>query len=220
MIFPVDGLDVFFPYDFVYREQYTYMLELKRALDAQGDAVRDRVGLALVEVEALAQRVALAVEHCELDAVKEGESEGDALPDAAGDGERDREGLTVTLRVPVDEPHTEGDALGDCDAHSETVPVSDAVGDCEALAQAVAEPVPQLECDCDGDSETDGEEDCEALAVPPACDAVVVSVPLRDTTEAEGVADCPWAWPRAHHWTPLGSGCGSGCQVGHIKCLM
>ena len=158
--------------------------------DAQGDAVLDRVGLALVEVDALAQRVALAVVQCELDAVEEGESEGDALADAAGDGERDREGLTVTLRVPVDEPHTEGDALVDRDADSDTVPVSDAVGDCETLAQAVAEPVPQLVCVCDGDSETDGEEDCEALPVPPACDAVAVSVPLRDTTEAEGVADC------------------------------
>jgi DNA excision repair protein ERCC-2 len=39
MRFPVDGLDVFFPYDFVYREQYQYMVELKRALDAKGDAL-------------------------------------------------------------------------------------------------------------------------------------------------------------------------------------
>jgi DNA excision repair protein ERCC-2 len=39
MRFPVDGLDVFFPYDFVYREQYAYMCELKRALDAKGDAL-------------------------------------------------------------------------------------------------------------------------------------------------------------------------------------
>ena len=39
MRFLVDGLEVFFPYDLVYREQYQYMLELKRALDAKGDAI-------------------------------------------------------------------------------------------------------------------------------------------------------------------------------------
>ncbi|XP_066589764.1 general transcription and DNA repair factor IIH helicase subunit XPD isoform X1 [Prorops nasuta] len=32
----VDGLIVFFPYDYIYPEQYAYMLELKRALDAKG----------------------------------------------------------------------------------------------------------------------------------------------------------------------------------------
>ena len=32
----LDGLEVFFPYDFMYKEQYTYMLELKRTLDAKG----------------------------------------------------------------------------------------------------------------------------------------------------------------------------------------
>ncbi len=32
----MDGLDLFFPYDFLYEEQYNYMLELKRALDAKG----------------------------------------------------------------------------------------------------------------------------------------------------------------------------------------
>jgi DNA excision repair protein ERCC-2 len=35
----IEELEVFFPYDFVYREQHEYMLELKRALDAQGDAL-------------------------------------------------------------------------------------------------------------------------------------------------------------------------------------
>ena len=39
MRFLVDGLEVFFPYDMVYREQYQYMLELKRALDVKGDAI-------------------------------------------------------------------------------------------------------------------------------------------------------------------------------------
>ncbi|XP_071799505.1 general transcription and DNA repair factor IIH helicase subunit XPD-like [Asterias amurensis] len=35
----VDGLLVYFPYDYIYPEQYTYMLELKRALDAKGHCV-------------------------------------------------------------------------------------------------------------------------------------------------------------------------------------
>lgn len=32
----VDGLIVYFPYDYIYPEQYAYMCELKRALDAKG----------------------------------------------------------------------------------------------------------------------------------------------------------------------------------------
>ncbi|GLH11507.1 Regulator of telomere elongation helicase 1 homolog [Gryllus bimaculatus] len=32
----VDGLLVYFPYDYIYPEQYAYMLELKRAIDAKG----------------------------------------------------------------------------------------------------------------------------------------------------------------------------------------
>ncbi|XP_063223266.1 general transcription and DNA repair factor IIH helicase subunit XPD [Bacillus rossius redtenbacheri] len=36
MKFAVDGLLVYFPYDYIYPEQYAYMLELKRALDARG----------------------------------------------------------------------------------------------------------------------------------------------------------------------------------------
>jgi DNA excision repair protein ERCC-2 len=39
MRFLLDGLEVFFPYDYVYKEQYQYMLELKRSLDAKGDAI-------------------------------------------------------------------------------------------------------------------------------------------------------------------------------------
>ncbi len=31
----VDGLPVLFPYDYIYPEQYSYMLELKRTLDAK-----------------------------------------------------------------------------------------------------------------------------------------------------------------------------------------
>ena len=32
----VDGLLVYFPYDYIYPEQFSYMLELKRSLDARG----------------------------------------------------------------------------------------------------------------------------------------------------------------------------------------
>ena len=31
----IDGLLVYFPYEYIYPEQYSYMLELKRTLDAQ-----------------------------------------------------------------------------------------------------------------------------------------------------------------------------------------
>ena len=36
MQFKLEGLEVFFPYEYIYPEQYRYMLELKRALDAKG----------------------------------------------------------------------------------------------------------------------------------------------------------------------------------------
>ena len=36
MKFVLDGLTVYFPYEYIYPEQYQYMLELKRALDAKG----------------------------------------------------------------------------------------------------------------------------------------------------------------------------------------
>ncbi|KAH9368465.1 hypothetical protein HPB48_012605 [Haemaphysalis longicornis] len=35
----VDGLPVFFPYDYIYPEQYAYMLQLKQCLDAKGHGV-------------------------------------------------------------------------------------------------------------------------------------------------------------------------------------
>ena len=38
MRFELDGLTVYFPYEYIYPEQYRYMLELKRALDARGHA--------------------------------------------------------------------------------------------------------------------------------------------------------------------------------------
>uniref|UniRef100_A0A061RL20 DNA 5'-3' helicase n=1 Tax=Tetraselmis sp. GSL018 TaxID=582737 RepID=A0A061RL20_9CHLO len=36
MKFSLEGLTVYFPYEYIYPEQYRYMLELKRALDAKG----------------------------------------------------------------------------------------------------------------------------------------------------------------------------------------
>ena len=36
MKFQLEGLTVYFPYEFIYPEQYQYMLELKHALDAKG----------------------------------------------------------------------------------------------------------------------------------------------------------------------------------------
>jgi DNA excision repair protein ERCC-2 len=39
MRFNLDGLEVFFPYPAVYKEQFQYMLEVKRALDAKGDGL-------------------------------------------------------------------------------------------------------------------------------------------------------------------------------------
>ena len=35
----MDELPVIFPYDYIYPEQYAYMLELKRTLDAKGHCV-------------------------------------------------------------------------------------------------------------------------------------------------------------------------------------
>lgn len=45
MKFNLEGLTVHFPYEYIYPEQYQYMLELKRALDAKGHC--------LLEVDAL-----------------------------------------------------------------------------------------------------------------------------------------------------------------------
>ena len=36
MRFLLDGLTVYFPYEYIYPEQYQYMRELKEALDAKG----------------------------------------------------------------------------------------------------------------------------------------------------------------------------------------
>lgn len=44
LLFPcrlnIEGLLVYFPYDYIYPEQYSYMLELKRTLDAKVGGVR------------------------------------------------------------------------------------------------------------------------------------------------------------------------------------
>ena len=37
--FTLDDLDVFFPYPSLYPEQFAYMCELKKALDAEGHAI-------------------------------------------------------------------------------------------------------------------------------------------------------------------------------------
>jgi len=39
MRFFLEDLEVFFPYDYCYHEQYTYMLKLKQAIDAKGHAL-------------------------------------------------------------------------------------------------------------------------------------------------------------------------------------
>jgi DNA excision repair protein ERCC-2 len=36
MRFNIDGLEVFFPYDYLYKEQYDYMFNLKKAIDNKG----------------------------------------------------------------------------------------------------------------------------------------------------------------------------------------
>lgn len=36
MKFQIEDVTVYFPYDYIYPEQYSYMIELKRALDAKG----------------------------------------------------------------------------------------------------------------------------------------------------------------------------------------
>ena len=39
MKFNLDGLEVYFPYDYMYKEQYDYMYQLKKAIDAKGHAM-------------------------------------------------------------------------------------------------------------------------------------------------------------------------------------
>jgi DNA excision repair protein ERCC-2 len=48
MRFLLEGLPVYFPYEFIYPEQYQYMLELKHALDAKGHCLLEVSGRGLV----------------------------------------------------------------------------------------------------------------------------------------------------------------------------
>ena len=45
MKFSLEGLSVYFPYEYIYPEQYQYMLECKRALDAKGHGLLDVTAL-------------------------------------------------------------------------------------------------------------------------------------------------------------------------------
>ena len=58
MKFSLEGLSVYFPYEYIYPEQYQFMLECKRALDAKGHG--------LLEVCQLLQqsRPALNLDNC------------------------------------------------------------------------------------------------------------------------------------------------------------
>jgi Rad3-related DNA helicase len=42
MKFQIDDLTIYFPYDYIYPEQYRYMEELKKTLDAKGHGVLGR----------------------------------------------------------------------------------------------------------------------------------------------------------------------------------
>jgi DNA excision repair protein ERCC-2 len=44
MRFVLDGLPVYFPYEYIYPEQYAYMAELKAALDARGHVLLEVMG--------------------------------------------------------------------------------------------------------------------------------------------------------------------------------
>ena len=46
----VDGLLVLFPYDYIYPEQFSYMLELKKALDAKGHSLLEMPSGVLVDI--------------------------------------------------------------------------------------------------------------------------------------------------------------------------
>ena len=46
MKFNLDGLEIYFPYDYIYPEQYRYMLEAKKAIDANGHSLLELPTLA------------------------------------------------------------------------------------------------------------------------------------------------------------------------------
>ena len=47
MKFKIDDLDVYFPYEYIYPEQYKYMVELKKTLDAKGHGVLGKSQIAI-----------------------------------------------------------------------------------------------------------------------------------------------------------------------------
>ncbi|XP_067007170.2 general transcription and DNA repair factor IIH helicase subunit XPD [Anabrus simplex] len=59
----VDGLLVYFPYDYIYPEQYAYMLELKRTLDAKGHCLLEMPSGTGKTVSLLSLIVAYMIAH-------------------------------------------------------------------------------------------------------------------------------------------------------------
>ncbi|XP_035743094.1 general transcription and DNA repair factor IIH helicase subunit XPD-like isoform X1 [Vespa mandarinia] len=59
----VDGLIVYFPYDYIYPEQYAYMLELKRGLDAKGHCLLEMPSGTGKTITLLSLIVAYMLEH-------------------------------------------------------------------------------------------------------------------------------------------------------------
>lgn len=51
MRFQLEGLTVYFPYEYIYPEQYQYMVELKHALDAKGHCLLEVSGLFDLKVQ-------------------------------------------------------------------------------------------------------------------------------------------------------------------------
>lgn len=59
----MDGLLVYFPYEYIYPEQYAYMLELKRALDAKGHCLLEMPSGTGKTATLLSLIVAYMIEH-------------------------------------------------------------------------------------------------------------------------------------------------------------
>lgn len=51
--FQLEGLTVYFPYEYIYPEQYRYMLELKRTLDAKGHCLLEVKGFCCPVLQAV-----------------------------------------------------------------------------------------------------------------------------------------------------------------------
>lgn len=63
MILNIDGLLVYFPYEYIYPEQYSYMMELKKTLDAKGHGVLEMPSGTGKTVTLLSLIVAYHLEH-------------------------------------------------------------------------------------------------------------------------------------------------------------